>query len=130
MNFTEAVANGFRNYGNSSGRAARSEYWYWSLFAIGVAVVGAIIDILAFPAWDIGPVGLVLGLAILLPDVAVSIRRLHDIDRSGWWVLIIFTLIGIIPIIVWACMKGTPGPNRFGEDPLAGSGHVGLSRAQ
>ena len=130
MNFTEAIANGFHNYGNSSGRAARSEYWYWSLFAVGVAIVGAVIDILAFPLWDIGPVGLVLGLATLLPDVAVSIRRLHDIDRSGWWVLITLTIIGIIPMVIWACTKGTTGPNRFGDDPLAGNAPAGLPRAQ
>jgi len=129
MNFTEAIANGFRNYGNASGRSARSEYWYWSLFVISTSILAAIVDLLVFPMWDIGPVGLVLGLVTLLPDVAVSIRRLHDIDRSGWWLLIIFTLVGIIPLIIWACTKGTAGPNRFGEDPLAASGPVGLSRA-
>ena len=51
--------------------------------------------------------------------VAVSVRRLHDLDRTGWWLLIAFTGIGIILLIVWNCMKGTTGSNSFGADPLA-----------
>jgi uncharacterized membrane protein YhaH (DUF805 family) len=51
----------------------------------------------------------------------MAIRRLHDIDRTGWWVLLALTLIGAILLIVWACFKGTDGPNRFGPDPLAGA---------
>jgi len=55
---------------------------------------------------------------LLLPGIAVAARRLHDLDRTGWWLLIAFTGIGIILLIVWDCMKGTTGPNRFGADPL------------
>jgi uncharacterized membrane protein YhaH (DUF805 family) len=54
-----------------------------------------------------------------LPGLAVWVRRLHDIDRTGWWLLIVFTVIGIILLVAWACTRGTPGPNRFGPDPLA-----------
>jgi uncharacterized membrane protein YhaH (DUF805 family) len=55
-----------------------------------------------------------------LPSLAVLFRRLHDIDRTGWWWLILFTVIGVILIIIWACMRGTTGANRFGPDPLGG----------
>jgi uncharacterized membrane protein YhaH (DUF805 family) len=59
-------------------------------------------------------------LAVLLPGIAVSIRRLHDTDRSGWWLLIVLVpLVGAILLIVWYCTEGTRGPNRFGADPKA-----------
>ena len=58
-------------------------------------------------------------LGVDLPGVAVSVRRLHDLDCTGWWLLIAFTGIGIILLIVWNCMKGTTGSNSFGADPLA-----------
>ena len=67
-----------------------------------------------------GPIGTIVSLALFLPGLSVSVRRLHDIDRTGWWVLLSFTIIGIILLIVWDCMRGTPGPNRFGPDPLGG----------
>ena len=59
-------------------------------------------------------------LALLLPSWAVSIRRLHDINRTGYWVLIAFTVIGILLLIYWACLKGTDGDNDYGPDPLRG----------
>jgi len=119
MNFIQAVESGFRNYVNGGGRASRSEYWYWTLFAIIVGVVAAIIDLLAFPTagWD--PVGTITSIGLFLPGLAVSIRRLHDIDRSGYWVLIALTVIGILLLIYWACVRGTEGDNDFGPDPLA-----------
>jgi uncharacterized membrane protein YhaH (DUF805 family) len=52
-------------------------------------------------------------LALILPSLAVSVRRLHDIDRTGWWVLIVTTAIGTLVLIYWACLPGTSGPNRF-----------------
>jgi uncharacterized membrane protein YhaH (DUF805 family) len=66
----------------------------------------------------LGFVGLVVSLALLLPSIAVAIRRLHDLDRTGWWLLLAFTGIGAIVLLVWDCMKGTTGSNRFGADPL------------
>ena len=115
MNFGEAVKSGFDNYVTFSGRAARSEFWYWILFSALANLVGGIID----GALGTGLVGVVISLALLLPGVAVSVRRLHDLDRTGWWLLIAFTGIGIILLIVWNCMKGTTGSNSFGADPLA-----------
>jgi uncharacterized membrane protein YhaH (DUF805 family) len=114
MNFVEAIKSGFNKYVTFSGRAARSEYWYWTLFAIIADIVAAIVN--AFVA--LGFVGLVVSLALLLPSIAVAIRRLHDLDRTGWWLLLAFTGIGAIVLLVWDCMKGTTGSNRFGADPL------------
>jgi uncharacterized membrane protein YhaH (DUF805 family) len=65
-----------------------------------------------------GPITLVASIVTLLPSIAMGVRRLHDIDRTGWWYLIVLTLIGVILLIIWACQRGTPGANRFGPDPL------------
>lgn len=61
-----------------------------------------------------------LSLALVLPSLAVALRRLHDLDRSGWWILISFVpIVGAIVLLVWFCTKGTAGSNKFGADPLA-----------
>src|SRR5262245_30107542 len=120
MTFGQAISSGFQNYVNFSDRAARSEFWFWTLFATLASIVGGIIDSLVFPGMITSPIQSVVGLALFLPGLAVSVRRLHDLDRTGWWVLIALTVIGIILLIVWNCMRGTIGPNRFGADPLAG----------
>ena len=114
MNFVDAIKSGFGNYVGFSGRAARSEFWYWTLFSLIADIVAGIID--AFVG--LGFVGLVVSLALLLPSIAVAIRRLHDLGRAGWWFLLVFTGIGAIVLLVWDCMKSTTGPNRFGTDPL------------
>jgi uncharacterized membrane protein YhaH (DUF805 family) len=120
MNFVGAIKNGFRNYASATGRASRSEYWYWTLFSVLVSIAGGIIDMAIFGAEsDYGLFGPLLGLALIAPDVAVTIRRLHDLDRKWQWFLLCFTGIGAIVLLVWFCRKGTTGPNRFGDDPLA-----------
>ena len=120
MDFVGAIKNGFRNYANAAGRATRSVFWYWTLFSFLVATAGAVIDMAIFgAAKETALFGPLLSLALLIPDVAVSIRRLHDLDRKWAWLLINFTGIGAIVLLVWFCMQGTRGPNRFGPDPLA-----------
>ena len=121
MQFQDAIRSGFRNYVTFSGRAARSEYWYWVLFAFLVAIASSIIDSTMFPFAGTGPIEALTSLLLFLPGLAVSMRRLHDIDRTGWWWLIAFTVIGIILLLVWACTRGTAGANRYGPDPLAGA---------
>jgi uncharacterized membrane protein YhaH (DUF805 family) len=121
MNFTQAISSGFNNYVNFSGRAARSEFWYWALFAALASLAGELIDLALFTSSTFTPVQTLVNLALFLPGLAVSVRRLHDLDRTGWWLLLIFTVIGIIVLLVWDCMRGTVGPNRFGPDPLAAS---------
>jgi uncharacterized membrane protein YhaH (DUF805 family) len=131
MNFWQAIASGYKNYVTFSGRAARSEYWYWVLFTVLASLACGTLDAAIFsndfPASS--PLDSVFGLVTFLPSLAMSVRRLHDIDRTGWWVLIGFTIVGIILLIYWACKKGTAGPNRYGADPLSGGGQVGLQPA-
>ena len=120
MQFQDAIRSGFRNYVTFSGRASRSEFWYWTLFGFLVAAVSSILDSALFPSMSTGPISAITSLLLLLPGLAVSVRRLHDIDRTGWWILITLTIIGLIVLLIWDCTKGTDGPNRFGPDPLAG----------
>jgi uncharacterized membrane protein YhaH (DUF805 family) len=114
MNFVQAINSGFANYVQFGGRAARSEYWYWTLFSFLASIAANILDGIL----GIGLIGGVVGLALLLPGLAMGARRLHDIDRTFWWVLLTFTIIGVFVLVYWACLRGTPGPNRFGPDPL------------
>lgn len=121
MNFWQAIRSGFYNYVTFSGRAIRSEYWYWVLFSLLCGLATEILDagIFSFDIPSASPLNGVFNLLTFLPSLALSVRRLHDIDRTGWWVLIAFTIIGIFVLIYWACKRGTPGANRFGPDPFA-----------
>jgi uncharacterized membrane protein YhaH (DUF805 family) len=125
MDFFEAIRSGFRNFAGFSGRAVRSEYWYFALFSGLVYQVAAILDAALFPANDfvrnlgVGPLYLLTVLVLLLPAVAVCVRRLHDLDRTGWWAVLPLTLIGGFVLLYWFCKPGTSGPNRFGPDRLA-----------
>ncbi len=123
MNFFDAISSCFRNYFNFSGRAIRSEYWYWTLFAVIVSVVIGGLDQHLNPGAQLGLFSAFTGLvslALFIPGLSVSVRRLHDIDRTGWWLLLGFTIIGIFVLIYWACLRGTPGLNCFGPDQMAG----------
>ena len=123
MGFTDAIKSGFQKYIGFSGRAARSEYWYWVLFIVLLQIVAWLIDmtLFGFNTTGVNPIGSLLSLATLLPGLAVSVRRLHDIDRVGWWIfLALIPIIGAIVLIYWACLRGTVGANRFGPDPLEG----------
>ena len=119
MNFGQAIKSGFSHYVTFSGRASRSEYWFWVLFAALGGLVTAMLDAAIFgynPG--VSPLNGIFGLVIFLPGLAVAARRLHDTDRTAWWLLLALTGIGAILLIVWFCFKGTPGPNRFGDKPL------------
>jgi uncharacterized membrane protein YhaH (DUF805 family) len=135
-----------RRYAEFSGRSRRMEYWMFQLFN-ALVVLFALVLILsgvpwdAFDNWNLGGqtnsqpgsllwVGVVVlciwALGVLIPGIAVTVRRLHDRDMSGWWYLG-FALMGAIPLVGWIasiaflvimCLPGTPGPNRFGPDPL------------
>jgi uncharacterized membrane protein YhaH (DUF805 family) len=111
MSFGQAISTCFSKYVMFSGRAGRPEYWYWVLFVLVASIVLSIIDrVLPF-----GLLRLLFALATILPGIAVGCRRLHDVDRSAWWLLIAFVpVVGAILLIVWACQRGTTGPNQFG----------------
>lgn len=127
MGFFEAVGVSFRKYATFSGRARRSEFWWWQLLCVLLNVspfILAVLGYLAAPSavdWLVW-VGYAINAAILIPDMAITCRRLHDIERSGWWqVLFLVPIVGWV-LFVWWCVKpGDAGPNRFGPSPV-GSG--------
>ena len=122
MTFTQAIAAGFQNYVNFTDRAARWEFWYWVLFALLASLVAGLIDLALFGDSTISPINSLVGLALFLPGLAVSVRRLHDIDRSGWWVLLVLIpIIGIIVLIIWNCTKGTVGSQSLRAGPIGRS---------
>ena len=105
MTFGESIKSCFSNYATFSGRSPRSEYWWWTLFALlvslGLSLIGD-----TFSG--------IFSLAIFLPSIAVAARRLHDIDRGGWW-----QLVALIPVVGWIIMlywlvQPPKEPNRFG----------------
>lgn len=119
MGFVEAVRAVLSNYAGFAGRASRSEFWWFALFYLLVQLACGVLDAVLFSSYGGGPIGALVSLALLLPYLAVSVRRLHDIDRSGWWLLIsLVPLVGMIVLLVFFVQRGTPGPNRFGADPL------------
>ncbi len=113
MNFGEAVSDGLSKYATFSGRSSRSAYWWWTLFTV-LVFLGATIGDRAIKTEVIS--GLT-SLALLIPSIAVMVRRLHDVDQSGWWVLIgLVPLLGFIILIVFACLDSKP-PNKYGQGP-------------
>lgn len=110
-----------QNYATFSGRARRSEYWYFVLFNIIFAVVAMILDNVLGIAMDgvgYGPIYGLYVLALLIPGLAVGVRRLHDVGKSGWMFLIAFIpLIGAIWLLVLFCTDSQQGTNKWGENP-------------
>lgn len=151
MNFVESTKTVFTKYATFSGRASRSEFWWWQLFSIVLKIVATVADgamigaahaqdaanSIAAPVADMAmspeaveamnvtaaspgmPIlSLVVALALFIPSIAVSARRLHDINKSGWWMLIAITIVGLIPLLIWYVKKSDEGSNRFGTAPV------------
>jgi uncharacterized membrane protein YhaH (DUF805 family) len=125
-----------RKYAEFSGRARRREFWLFWLFLIGIEILFSILigaaggsmmavsDPSAGLAAFSGPAKTMFGLycllmlALLIPSVAVSFRRLHDTDRTAWWLLIgLIPLLGGLVLLIFYLLDGTPGPNKYGPDP-------------
>ena len=126
MDIRDAAESGFRRYADFNGRSARPAFWYWILFfyviwfgvliclGIGSAISGGGVGYVVFSDFVyLGFFG-----AFVCPNLAVSVRRLHDTNRSGWWYLLSFTVVGVIPLIIWWATQGTIGENQYGGDPL------------
>ena len=99
VSFQEAIKKGFINYFVFRGRATRAEFWWWQLFNVAIQIVGSIVDaVTGLP----GILGTLLGLALLIPSISLATRRLHDINKSGWWQLLwlLPVAIGIIIALV------------------------------
>ncbi|MBS0474035.1 MAG: DUF805 domain-containing protein [Proteobacteria bacterium] len=134
MTFGEAIRTCFSKFTTWQGRASRSEYWWFVLFGLLCQIVAAIVDRILGTAFTFvnpatgateslfyGWFYLIMGLVLLLPHLAVMVRRLHDTNRSGWWYWIaLIPLIGVILLIVWLASRGTEGSNNYGSDPFGG----------
>ena len=110
-----------KNYATFSGRARRKEYWIFFLISALISIVLTLLDILLGTysvEYEAGLFSGLYSLLILIPSIAVVVRRLHDTDRSGWWILIsLIPLIGVIVLFVFMCLDSQPGTNRFGANP-------------
>ena len=114
MNLQEAVRSVLTQYAGFSGRARRSEYWFWTL----AVLIGAIVTTIVDSVLSTTPIiTLVFDLAILLPGLAVAVRRLHDISKSGWFILLaLIPIVGAIILIVWFVGDSHPD-NEYGPNP-------------
>jgi len=120
MGFGQAIAAGFTDYFNFQGRSTRSAYWYFVLFLIIGGFITAIADLLLFHPENVGPINGIFSLATIIPSLSVFVRRLHDIGRTGWWLLLaLIPIIGWIVLIVWACQPTVPQTNEYGPPPAA-----------
>lgn len=116
VSFGQAVSLGYQQFQTLSGRATRGEYWWFYLYAVLVWMGVNLLmpGIIGTGSAMAGLVVLALLFAVWIPQIALATRRLHDTNRSGWWQLLVFTLIGAIPLLIWLASKGDDGPNRFG----------------
>jgi len=107
---TNSVISCFNKYFDFETRSSRKEFWYWQLFRILMFLSITFIE-------SLGLSGLLFisNFIFLIPEIAVSIRRLHDINKSGWWILLTITIVGIIPLTYFYCIKGDDGVNDYGQ---------------
>lgn len=110
-----------KKYTVFTGRARRKEYWMFFLFNLIVLFVLSAVDAMTGTLSEASGLGLLSGiyaLGVLLPTIAVAIRRLHDTNRSGWWLLINFVpVIGSIVLLIFMVLDSKPGPNKYGPNP-------------
>ena len=121
MTFGQSIKTCFTKYADFHGRATRAEYWWFVLFVGSVGFGASFIDCRLLDQcedWG-GALGWLWQIATLLPALAVGARRLHDIGRSGWWLLLVLTIVGIIPLVVMACFPSQQKANEYGEPSVA-----------
>ena len=118
VSFPDAIRLGFQHYFDFRSRSTRAEYWWWVLFVILTQQALNVVNI---------RIGILFGLAVLIPGLALGTRRLHDINKSGWWLLMwfgiflirfgIFLIVPVIVLIVWHTKPSDEGTNKYGPDP-------------
>ena len=117
MNFSQAISSCMGKYATFSGRAVRSEFWWFYLFTVlmtwGATLTGAAMFSIGDPMAEL--LSSIISLIFLLPTLAVGARRLHDIGKSGWWQLLAITVIGILLLIVWWATVTKKEDNEYGE---------------
>lgn len=110
-----------KKYADFSGRARRKEYWFFALFNFLITLALIFVDVSIgglSPEAGLGMFSGLYSLGVLIPSIAVTVRRLHDSDKTGWWILIgLIPLIGAIVMLVFMVIDGTPGNNSYGSDP-------------
>ena len=120
MDFSKIIENikvcVLKKYADFNGRASRAEYWS---YALPVAIVGSILNLIGRSSSFFSVLGLIFSLALLMPSLAAVWRRLHDTGRKGIWFLIFLVpIVGWIVLLVWLCQPGQPGENEFGPEVL------------
>ncbi|ARJ49103.1 DUF805 domain-containing protein [Candidatus Pelagibacter sp. RS40] len=117
MDFQTSIKTCFKKYAEFSGRASRSELWWFALFCLIGGIVTAIFDtmVLGYSSEGDGPINLIFTVITTLPTIAVACRRLHDINKTGWWQLILLTVIGIVLLIIWYATEGEKKKNKYGN---------------
>jgi uncharacterized membrane protein YhaH (DUF805 family) len=112
MSFSEAVSTVFSKYAVFSGRAGRPEFWWFVLFNLIASLILGVVDHAIFGREVLGAI---YSIGVILPGLAVSVRRLHDIGRSGWWLLIgMIPVVGILVLLFWYIKEAPPGTNQYG----------------
>lgn len=121
MDFATAVRTVIlKRYADFQGRASRSEFWWFTLFAF---LLNIVLQVITGLVPILGIIAIVIMLAVLIPSIGVAVRRLHDIGKSGWWYLLVFIpLIGALVLIYWFVQPGQSENNQWGANPL-GTGH-------
>ena len=115
MNIGQSISYCFSNYFNFNGRGSRSEFWWFYLFATLCGFVGSVWDASMGDTSGNGMMYWIAILATVCPSIAAGARRLHDINKSGWLQLLVFTLIGIIPLVIWMSTEGAKKKNKYGQ---------------
>lgn len=116
MDFQSAIRSGLSKWITFSGRSSRSEFWYWILFVILLSMVLSFIG-LSTSSGSI--IGFFVAIFFMVAYFSIAIRRLHDLDKSGWWMLLsLFPVLGTLILMAWFTIKGTVGSNQYGADPL------------
>ena len=120
MNFIGSTKSYFVNWLDFQTRSSRSEYWWGYL---GGTIVGLLVGIgckfiTEMLDWSLETLVLPLLIYLFIAGLSLAVRRLHDSDKTGWWLLISFSLVGLAPLLYWYCKKGDEGENRFGPNPL------------
>jgi len=118
MDIQTSIKTCFNKYATFSGRASRSEYWFFVLFGFLGGIAALIIDVMILGysmESEYTPINSIFSLVLIIPTIAAACRRLHDVNKSGWWQLIAITIIGIIPLMIWLCSEGTKKNNSHGK---------------
>jgi len=113
MNLGQSIAYCFSNYFNFNGRGARSEFWWFYLFAWMLSLGGSVLDFTT-TGYGYGVFYYITAIATFIPAIAAGARRLHDVNKSGWWQLIVITIVGLIPLIIWMASEGEKKKNKYG----------------